>query len=188
MTIRANHFNIYLVPVLVGILILFSVPVTAATITVGPSDCNYTSIQEAIDNATAGDTILVTAATYDEALDITRSLTIRGVHGTPAVGRADVNASVLISANDVSLENIRITTGAQWDVFAGGDNLSLRDLNMTGHDPADSHDPVIVAYSVAGLSIDGCILDTNGAFGIQTTNVGDFVLRDSQIRTRNIAG
>lgn len=188
MTIRAHHFNRYLVPVLVGILVLFSVPVTAATITVGPSDCNYTNIQEAIDNATAGDTILVTAATYDEALDVTRSLTIRGVNGTPAVGKADVDASVRISANDVILENIRITTGAKWDIFAGGDNLSLRDLNMTGHDPADSHDPVIVAYSVAGLSIDGCIIDTNGAFGIQTTNVGDFVLRDSQIRTRNIAG
>ena len=188
MTIRAYHLNRYLIPVLVGILVLFSVPVAAATITVGPSDCNYTNIQEAIDNATAGDTILVTAGTYDEAIDVTKSLTICGVNGTPAVGRADVNASVLISANDVILENIRITTGARWDIFAGGDNLSLRDLNMTGHDPADSHDPVIIAYSVDALSIDGCIIDTNGAFGIQTTNVGDVVLCDSQIRTQNIAG
>ncbi|WAI01812.1 NosD domain-containing protein [Methanogenium organophilum] len=172
-----------------GIILILCIftPATAATITVGP-DGDYTGIQEAIDNATAGDTILVTAATYDEALDVTKSLTICGVNGTPAVGRADADASVLISANDVILENVRITTGARWDIFAGGDNLSLRDLNMTGHDPADSHDPVIIAYSVAGLSIDGCILDTSGAFGIQTTNVGDVVLCDSQIRTQNIAG
>ncbi|WAI01811.1 NosD domain-containing protein [Methanogenium organophilum] len=169
-----------------GIILILCIctPAMAATITVGP-DGDYTGIQAAIDNATAGDTILVTAGTYAEAIDVNKTLTIRGVNGTPAVGKADAYASVRITADDIILENFRITTGKRWDVWVGGNNLSLYTLNMTGHDPAYTGDPVILAGDVAGLLVDGCTLETSGAMGILTNDVPECVLRDSAVIVRN---
>lgn len=53
---------------------------TVETLTVCPSGCPYSSIQDAIDDAGEGDTILVKAGTYEEALHVdTPDLTIEGV-------------------------------------------------------------------------------------------------------------
>ena len=61
---NSNHTDIR---ILTGVLLLFflllTINVGAAVITVGPSGCNYTTIQGAINNASAGDTILVQSGT-----------------------------------------------------------------------------------------------------------------------------
>jgi len=168
----------------VGLIALFCIPVAAGTITVGPSECNYTSIQEAINHAASGDTILVAAGTYPEAIDVNKTLTIRGISGTPTVGNEAENASVMISADGVNLENFRITTGQRWDVFIEGGNFTMRSLNMTGHDPISSADPVVSAENVSGVVIEGCTLETSGLVGISMTNVGGIAVRDSYVETR----
>ena len=65
-------------PVLLGLLVLSS-PALAAVITVdddGPAD--YSTIQDAVDNALAGDTISVAAGTYAEEVTVPLSVTITG--------------------------------------------------------------------------------------------------------------
>ena len=58
-------------------LLLLSAPSTAATLTVGST--GYTSIQEAVDVAADGDTIIVEAGTYVECVDLGgRDLTLPG--------------------------------------------------------------------------------------------------------------
>ena len=61
----------------------------AATLTVDDSGgANYTKIQDAIDNASVGDTILVYSGTYYENVDVNKQLNLIGIEydgGKPVV-------------------------------------------------------------------------------------------------------
>jgi len=68
--------------VLVSVVLLTSVAVvgtaTAATLTVGSSGCDYTTIQAAVDDAAEGDTIFVWNGSYTENVNVDKRLTLRG--------------------------------------------------------------------------------------------------------------
>ncbi len=92
------------------ILILLTDCAGAATWTVGPSGCNYTSIQAAIDAATtvAGDTIEVHSGTYNERVVVTKRLNLTGVatgSGLPVVAVVFGNEgnSITLRANSCNL-------------------------------------------------------------------------------------
>ena len=74
--------------VLFALVLVFSfslgtaVPATADTINVPD---NYDTIQEAVDNAQSGDTIVVDSGTYDEQVVIDKSLTLQGAGDTTII-------------------------------------------------------------------------------------------------------
>ncbi|HCP32006.1 TPA: hypothetical protein DIT45_01960 [Candidatus Acetothermia bacterium] len=83
------------------------------TITVGPSGCDYTSIQEAIDAASPGDVIKVKTGTYQENLIIDKPLTLRGegpdlvtIDRSPS---AEVSQATLWVSNNVTVTGFTIT-------------------------------------------------------------------------------
>ncbi len=93
-------------------LLLFSIfffiisvyPVMASTITVCSGGCNYTSIQAAIDNASSGDLINVSADTYTGDLTIPagkENLTIMSVNKVTTIikGVSNVNATLFPTAS-----------------------------------------------------------------------------------------
>ena len=101
----------------------------------------FDTIQEAIDAAIDGDTILVTAGTYDEDLDIHVGVTIRGAQAgesvggrdaatgvgeTTIIGHAEVTASSGVTLDGLRFLNDATTTGG------GGTNPTLQILSE-GH-------------------------------------------------------
>ena len=84
----------------------------AATITVDDSGgAMYTRIQDAIDNATAGDTIMVYSGTYYENVNVTKQLTLKGVNtgsGKPVVNTSAWGPTILLSADNITLDGFAL--------------------------------------------------------------------------------
>ncbi len=101
------------------------------------SDTYYVSIQAAVDGASSGDTIVAAAGTFNENVDVDKSLTIMGA-GSGANGTivtAPSGAVFTIDANNVTLEDLRLTgststNGVEFDTAV--DPTTLDNLYITG--------------------------------------------------------
>jgi len=156
--------------------VLVSVPtVSAATIYV-PAD--YSTIQEAVNAANPGDTIIVASGTYNEMISINKPLTLLGAnagihptvgaHPTEVVGTRDPETilshnglyAISPSADDITIDGFMFTgTGGRIiDTYADSNSFSL--LNCIFDNPDDhgatgniqfgggSHNNLLFAYNI----------------------------------------
>jgi nitrous oxidase accessory protein NosD len=109
--IQMNHFMRYFIPFLFT-KIIFSHVVLCEIINI-PAD--YSTIQEGINAASSGDSILVAGGTYPECLKINKSVFLCGsTFDTTFVTTNNDCTAIRISANDVQVRNFRITnSGAE---------------------------------------------------------------------------
>ena len=104
----------------------------------------YTSVQDAVDHAVNGDTILVAAGTYSGTINITTGVNIIGLNSNSGDNAGDViitapgATAINLQANNVGLSHLTIkdsTTGLHWNgVAASGavmDDLAFID-DVTG--------------------------------------------------------
>jgi len=80
------------------------------TLTVAPSGADFTSIQDAIDAATARDTISVGAGTYVESLIVNKPITLSGAGETTIIQPSINIDGIYVTANDVTIENLKVVT------------------------------------------------------------------------------
>jgi len=125
--------------ILAGIGLLLAVTATAGagTWNVNPSE----SIQAAIDSASPGDTINVTAGTYTEALTIDKSLTLQGAgRAVTTIDGSAGNPAVDITASNVTFKGFSVVgpTG-QNERFGmhlnGADACVIEDNDLFGGTP-----------------------------------------------------
>jgi hypothetical protein len=98
-------------------------PITVCPAGSSPS-CAYTTIQDAINNASDGETILVGPGAYSGALDVNESVTIKG----------DGVANTIITAPPAL--TTRFTTSGPNDpiIYADSPNVTIEDLTVDGED------------------------------------------------------
>ena len=122
---------------------------TATTATTAPTrsiivddsgGADYTSIQAAVDNASAGDTILVRDGTYTENIDINKRLTLKSENGSEnTIVRAEnPNDHVFyVNANNVNITGFNVA-GATGTDIAGvylyySDYSKVNDINVSNN-------------------------------------------------------
>ena len=112
--------------------------VTAATITVDPNgEGNYTTIQAAIDNASAGDTIRIWAGTYNEQITVNKTLTIigNGTENTTIDGAGFTYNLVSVYANWTNITGLKFNySHSTWQTelyLESVNNCSIYNNNFT---------------------------------------------------------
>jgi parallel beta-helix repeat protein len=110
-----------------------------ATLYVG-SGQTYSKIQDAVDNASTGDKIVVLSGTYYENVAIDKTLTLQGNDTTNTIINGSGSGSVItIKADWVNVSGFRVTdSGSGWWSDAGilldtVENCNIKDVNFTGN-------------------------------------------------------
>jgi uncharacterized repeat protein (TIGR01451 family) len=161
-------------------------PVSAATITVCGSDCDYTTIQAAVNAASEGDVIEIQGGTYTSGtINISKAITIKGIGTDPVVIQAGANGGygLDVSVNDFSIENVTIEkyNNANYGLkISGSNNVSVKKVEFRN-------------FVRSGVDLIGCnnavIEDVyshdNGGVGIAVSNSTNITLRN--ITTSNNA-
>ncbi|MDK2830975.1 MAG: hypothetical protein PWQ75_727 [Methanolobus sp.] len=122
-------------------------------------DCNYTTIQAAVDNSIDGDTIIVTDGTYNENVVVDKSVTLRSEKGS---------ASTIVNASDSSDHVFNVTV----------DNVTIDGFNVTG----------ATSSQMAGIYL-GYSNNSKVTNNIATANYYGIILDDSNdnMLTGNVA-
>jgi serralysin len=129
----------------------------------------YGSIQAAVDASSDGETIRVSAGTYNETVNVHKDVTILGpndgVAGTGARGaEAIVNGGFYMSAAGATLDGLTILNGAMpggnsAGIFVNADNVTLANLVLDG-DGTDQRAGVTTTYNggITGLVLSNSLV------------------------------
>jgi nitrous oxidase accessory protein NosD len=166
----------------VGACLAVAGPAWAAPKTVCPKNCQFSSIQAAINAASPGDTITIAAGKYYENVVVSQSVTLQGSgDGTviyPAVsGPACTSGGgslcpggsnvILVQSNNVTITNLRVegdnpnlTSG----VVAGGDDIDARNGIITNHALGVYDNLTVSNVKVADVYLRGIYASSGGTF------------------------
>ena len=106
--------NFGIVIVCAAILFLWFVGSASATTwsVDGSGGANFTRIQDAIDNSSDGDTILVYSCAYSENVVVNKSVTLRGI-GQPVVDAGRHGNAVTLTAEGITVEGFNVTNSGR---------------------------------------------------------------------------
>ncbi|MDP3992099.1 MAG: ice-binding family protein [Nanoarchaeota archaeon] len=85
----------------------------------------FFNIQDAIDDAISGDTIVVTAGTYDESVTINKPLTVIGAGATTIIQPALDSDGITITADNVLIKDLKITTSNSGTSVPATPNIAI---------------------------------------------------------------
>jgi parallel beta-helix repeat protein len=137
---------------------------------------NYEKIQWAVDNASTGDTIIVRDGTYNENVDVSKSLTIRSENGA-AHCIIDADGGSAFSANGfttpinyVSISGFTVTGGDKGIIFSYSDHNNIANNLVT-----DCSDGILLYGECANNTItNNLISDSGGGILVDYAEAGGY--------------
>jgi nitrous oxidase accessory protein len=150
---------------------------------------NFTRIQDAIDNATAGDTIIVSDGTYVENVDVyVDNVTIRSVNGSDftIVQAANASAHVFeVSADYVNISGFTVKQVRSPSGFASAIVLvGVKDCEISGNNINFSSHGIALVNSKNNLVKDNTVKNT--ATGISLRDSSNYnIIRNNILNMNN---
>jgi S-layer protein (TIGR01567 family) len=142
----------------------------AATLTVDDSGgANYSRIQDAINNASAGDTILVNSGTYYENVNVTKQLVLRGVDnggGKPVVDANKSGSAITLSAGNSTIEGFTVINASRGWLMDDAGIRVISDNNIIENNTASNDYYGIMLISSNNTTLKNNIADSNQMYGI----------------------
>jgi hypothetical protein len=155
-------------------------PAPACTPTVCPTGCTYSTVQDAVDAATAGDTIQIGEGTYVEVVTIEKNLTLEACT-TATIIDTGGDRTMYIVGSAVELINIIVDGTGVFDVddmnqaIAGGGIDCDGQLTLSGTSAVTHGTNTDSPFGVGGLTLygTGCALTMNDTAKISLCNATD---------------
>ncbi|MDD1674889.1 MAG: hypothetical protein LUQ13_04505, partial [Methanomicrobiales archaeon] len=110
-------------------------PASGAIITAGAGGM-YGSIQDAVDHAPAGSTVLVHSGTYLETVRLPLGITLRGTDtgsGLPLIDAQGEGSGIVVEGTGVTIAGFSISNaGANAGIRVTGDQATIRECSVSG--------------------------------------------------------
>jgi parallel beta-helix repeat protein len=139
------------------------------------------SIQAAINNAAAGDTILVSAGTYNESLIVNKSISLIGEGIDQTIINGQNNQFIInITADNVTMEGFTIQNALNLNPSDGINILSSKG-NVISHNKIENSQQGIAVTSSSDNVISDNIVTTNNQQGITFTSCSNNTVMNNMI-------
>jgi parallel beta-helix repeat protein len=165
------------------------VSATAKTITVGPSGCDYTSIQAAISAARSGDTVYVQSGTYEEHIVFKEGVILQGAGRDKVTIWYGGNNSVITVRNISSgkIDGFTIEykgTDERFVIWISSSNLTLSNNVIAGA----VYSGILVGDISSDPLIEDNIIINNRQHGIYIRSYAKGTIRDNEIYENGYSG
>jgi parallel beta-helix repeat protein len=150
----------------------------AATLTVCPGGCAYSSIQGAINAASIGDTVQVKSGTYYENVNVNKQQTLRGI-GMPVVDAGGSGSAITLAADGIVLEGFT-ATGADYSSGKAGIEVTSNNNKLIGNNASNNNGYGIYLGSMKSYSNNNTLSRNNANYnnrsGISLNDTGNNML------------
>jgi parallel beta-helix repeat protein len=154
---------------------------TGATLTVAPAGAPYTSLQDAVDHAVSGDTILLEAGRYTGPVVISSSLMVRGAGEETILTTDGTDPALSITTADVQVEGLAVQGGGSGiGIYSTGDGVDLRNIQISGWTRG------IILEGVQGARITDSEIRNNGEYGVFLQGSTGTTVTRTNLRTNGV--
>ncbi|MEI6841955.1 MAG: right-handed parallel beta-helix repeat-containing protein, partial [Methanomicrobiales archaeon] len=180
----------YALAILSVIICISVIPLNAQAdvITVCPAGCNFTKIQDAINYAADGDSIQVMSGSYNEVIEINKSVNLSGIASSgeyPHIGRYTMPVAVTVSAPGVTFEGFDIHGEGEHAIELKASHVTVRNVTVGIHRPGYEGDAVIEGIGISDITIADCMMQSTGGYGIYFQDCLDLVVERNEIIVNN---
>ncbi|MEI6293057.1 MAG: NosD domain-containing protein, partial [Methanomicrobiales archaeon] len=156
----------------------------ADVITVCPTGCNFSSVQDAINVAADGDTIQVMSGSYNEVIDVNRSVNLVGIKSSgeyPHIGRYTIPVAVTISSPGVVFEGFDIHGEGEHAIEIKASHVIIRNITVGIHRPGNEGDAIIEGVGLSHITVSDSMMQSTGCNGIYFLDSQDLTIERNTI-------